>query len=201
MRFGVHLRTAQARQMDMASFLFALAAVFLLSLGARDQLMMARMSAKSGEAASLLVIGIVVSAITAGVMAYAGSWMASLLPARAQYMLTAFALGAAAFELAWRVKLKKPHEPTQSKGAFAIVLAATQMHDAARFIVFAFAAAATAAPVAGLGGAIGGAAALCLAWTMGEELESWPLKQIRWALAVLALAAGIYMGLLARNLI
>ena len=52
-----------------------------------------------------------------------------------------------------------------------------------------------------LGGAIGGAAALCLAWTMGEELENWPLKQIRWALAVLALAAGIYMALLARDLI
>ncbi|MEP2735732.1 MAG: hypothetical protein ABJP34_05490 [Erythrobacter sp.] len=183
----------------MAPFLFALAAVFLLSLGARDQIMMARFSARSGEALSLLMIGIVVSAITAGVMAYAGSWMASLLPARAQYMLTAFALLAAAFELAWRVKLKKPHEPTQSKGAFAIVLAATQMHDAARFIVFAFAAAAAAAPVAGLGGAIGGAAALCLGWSLGEELEQWPLKPIRWALAAMALAAGIYMALLARD--
>ena len=198
-RFGVHRSAVQAKQIVMAPFLFALAAVFLMSLGARDQLMMARMSAQSGEAGSLLFIGIVVSAITAAVMAYGGSWMASLLPARAQYMLTAFALGAAAFELAWRVKLKKPDEPTQSKGAFAIVLAATQMHDAARFIVFAFAAGAAAAPAAGLGGALGGAAALYLGWTLGGELEKWPLKPIRWVLAALALAAGIYMALLARG--
>lgn len=197
----MHACGAQATHIAMAPFLFALISVFLLSLGARDQLMMARMSASSGQAGSLLLIGILVSAISAGVMAYAGSWMASLLPTRAQYMLAAFALGAAAVELAWRVKLKKMHEPTQSKGAFGVVLAATQMHDAARFLVFALAAGASMAGVAGLGGALGGAAALYLGWTMGEELETWPIKPIRWVLAGLALAAGIYMALLARNLI
>ena len=185
----------------MESFLFCLIVVFALSIGARDQLMMARMSARAGGAASLLLVGILVSALSAAAMAYAGAWISALLPLAAQRMLVAFALGAAAFELAWRVKVKPMAEPTQSTGAFGIVLAATQLHDAARFAVFAFAAGATLAPAAGLGGAIGGAAALYLGWTLGDQLEQWPLKLVRWVMAVLSLVAGIYMALLARGLV
>ncbi len=197
----MHGRGLQAKQIAMESFLFCLIAVFALSIGARDQLMMARMSESSGGAGSLIIIGVIVCALSAAAMAFAGSGIAALLPVRAQHMLIAFALIAAAIELAWPVKMKKADEPTQSLGAFGIVLAAAQVRDAARFAVFAFAAGATMAPVAGLGGALGGAAALALAWTMGAELEQWPLKMIRRLLAIAALIGGVLIGLSARQLI
>lgn len=188
--------------MGMDSFLFCLIAVFLLSTGARDQIIMARMSDRSEGAISILIIGFVISALSAAAMAFAGAWIASLLPVRAQHMLIAFALITAAIELVWPVKVKEVKEPTQSLGAFGIVLAECQLRDAARFAIFAFAAAASSAPVAGFGGALGGAAALCMGWTLGGELEeNWPLRAIRWGLAAIALAIGIYMALLARNLI
>ncbi|MEO9461298.1 MAG: hypothetical protein ABJ242_01055 [Marinomonas sp.] len=185
----------------MESFLFCLIAVFLLSLGARDQLMMARMSQASGGAGSLIVIGAVTCIVSAGAMAFAGSGIAALLPEAAQNMLIAFALIAAAFELAWPVKIKEAKEPTHSKGAFGIVLAAAQVRDAARFAVFAFAAGSVLIPAAGLGGALGGIGALYLGFAMGAELETWPLKIIRRALAVLAAAAGLFIALSVRGIL
>lgn len=186
----------------MDSFLFCLIAVVAFSIGARDQIMIARMSAASGEAGSLIFVGLIVSALTAAAMAFSGSILAAILPVRAQYMLVAFALLAAAIELAWPVKMKEAREPTQSLGAFGIVLAAAQVRDAARFAVFAFAAGAASAWVAGLGGAIGGAVALYLGWTFGKDLESqWPLRTIRWALAFVSFIGAIWMALLARGLI
>lgn len=185
----------------MDSFLFCLIAVFALSIGARDQIMMARMSEASGGAASLIAVGIVTSALAAAAMAFAGAGIAKMLPWQAQHMLIAFALVAAAFELAWPVKLKEPQEPTQSLGAFGIVLAAAQVRDAARFAVFAFAAAAALVPAAGLGGALGGVGALAMAWTMGKELEEWPLRTIRWILSGLSLIGAVLMALSAWEMI
>lgn len=185
----------------MDSFLLCLIAVFALSLGARDQLMMARMSHVSGGATSLMFIGAVTSILSAGAMAFAGSGIAALLPEAAQTMLIAFMLIMAAFELAWPVKMKEAKEPTQSKGAFGIVLAAAQVRDAARFAVFAFAAGSVLIPAAGLGGALGGIAALYLGHAMGAELEKWPMKMIRRVMAVLALISGIYIALAARGLV
>jgi MFS family permease len=185
----------------MDSFLFALLAVVLLSLGARDQLLMARLSETRGGDGTLLITGIVVSIVSAAAMAISGAWIAALLPGPARQMLIAFALLAAAFELVWPVKMKEPKEPTRSLGAFAIVLGIAQFRDAARFAVFAFAAATLSAPLAGFGGAIGGAAALYLGWSLGNELESWPLRPIRWVLAGLAAIAGVVMALMARGIL
>jgi|GEM_PF-573997 len=94
----------------MDSFLFCLIAVVAFSIGARDQIMMARMSAASGEAGSLILVGLIVSALTAAAMAFSGSILAAILPVRAQHMLVAFALLAAAIELAWPVKMKEARE-------------------------------------------------------------------------------------------
>lgn len=154
-----------------------------------------------------MLIGAIISVLSAGLMAYGGTWIAALLPIPAQKMLIAFALFAAAFELAKKVKIKPEKEPTQSKGAFAIVLGAVQLHDAARFAIFAFAAASSLAPTlgaatAGMGGALGGIAALYMGWTLGDELEEkFPLRMIRIGLAIVAVIAAVLIGLSARGLI
>ena len=185
----------------MDSFLFAFAAVLLLSIGGRDQIMVARFSARLGQSGALLAVAISVSAATAAVMAYAGAHIAALLPVPAQHMLIAIALGVAALELFWPVRLREAKEPTRSLGAIAIVLLARQIGDAARFAVFAFAAATVLAPLAWLGGALGGAGAMLLAWTMREELEvRLPLRKIRIALGVIVLMAAVWIALSARGL-
>ena len=61
----------------------------------------------------------------------------------------------------------------------AIVLAARQVGDAARFAVFAFAAGASLPFTAALGGAVGGGAAIALGWSLGgESLARLPLAVI-----------------------
>jgi putative Ca2+/H+ antiporter (TMEM165/GDT1 family) len=183
----------------MASFLFALLLVFVLALGGRDQWLVARLSDTLGQGLPLLFTGIASAALLAGVMAWVGAGFAAQLPPRAAQMLVAFALALAAAELAWPVRTSEPHEPTRSLGAFAIVLAARQLGDAARFAVFALAAQAHLPVTAALGGALGGAGAIALGWTLGGEgLARFPLPLIRRALAVCLLAAAIITGLGAR---
>ncbi len=130
-------------------------------------------------------------------MAWAGATIAALLPGAAQSMLIGFALLVAAVELFWPVRMKIPSEPTRSLGAFSLVLLTRQIGDAARFAIFAFAAATALAPMAGLGGAIGGAAALYFGWSMGERLEHvLRLRSIRLMLGgvTLVLAVAIMLG-------
>ena len=177
----------------MDSFLLPLIATFLISLGGRDQLLVARLAQQLGPSRAMLLVAIAVSCLTAAVMAFSGHFIASLLPAKAKAMLVAFALGAAAIELAWPVKPAKPSEPTRSLGAFALVLVYRQVGDAARFAIFAFAAATALAPMAGVGGTMGGAAAMFLGWSLGDQIERrLPLRGLRIALAfLLAIAASV----------
>lgn len=184
----------------MDSFLLALIGVFVISLGGRDQLHVARLTHRLGASRALLLVACLVSVGSAAAMAWAGAAVSERLPGAARAMLVAFALLAAAIELAWPVRLKDPKEPTRSLGAIGLVLLARQLSDAARFAIFAFAAATVLAPMAGLGGAIGGSAALLLGWTMGADLERrLPLRTIRRAIAAILLAAAIFIGLSARG--
>lgn len=186
----------------MDSFLFALVAVFLLSLGGKDQLLVARFTARLGQRKSLLALGMLVSAVTAAIMAYAGASISAMLPGSARLMLIAIALLIASVELFWPVRLREPKEPTRSLGAIGFVLLYRQIGDAARFAVFAFAAATALAPLAWLGGALGGAGAILFGWSMGADLETRiPLKKTRFTLGVLTALIAIWAGLSARNLI
>ena len=183
----------------MDGFLLALLLTFALALGGRDQRMVAQWSDALGQSMALLAVGVVCAALSAGAMAWLGSEFAALLPRRAAQMLVAFALGAAAFELAWPVKTKAPLEPTRSLGAIAIVLLARQIGDAARFAVFALAAWASLPVTAGLGGALGGAAAVALGWAVGANgLARWPLRAVRVTLAGGLVIAALFIGLSAR---
>jgi putative Ca2+/H+ antiporter (TMEM165/GDT1 family) len=134
-------------------------------------------------------------------MAYAGASIAAILPQRAADMLVAFALAIAAIELAWPVRVKPMREPTRSFIAIGAVLLARQVGDAARFVVFAFAAEATYPTTALIGGAIGGAAAAGLGWYAGlDRMTGYPLRYLRLALGACMLLAALVIGLNARYL-
>lgn len=186
----------------MASFLLAMLLAFAIALGGRDQLLVARLSDSLGNTAPLLALGLVVAALSAAAMAFAGSMVAGLLPARAADMLVAFALAAAALELFWPVKPKPLNEPTRSLGAIGLVLLARQLGDGARFAVFALAAAADIPTIAAVGGAIGGGAAILLGWSAGAaSLSKLPLRSIRLAMGVCMIVAALVIGLNARYMI
>ncbi|GAB4478498.1 MAG: hypothetical protein OHK0018_09540 [Erythrobacter tepidarius] len=183
----------------MDSFLLSLLLVFVVALGGRDQWLVACWAEALGRRVSLLAIGIVSTALTAGLMAWLGAGFAAQLPPRAAQMLVAFGLAIAGFELVWPVKPDAPREPTRSLGAVAIVLAARQAGDAARFAVFAFAAGASLPVTAALGGALGGGAAIALGWSLGSEsLARLPLTVIRRVLAAGVIVAALFIGLNAR---
>jgi len=185
----------------MASFLMALVSVFAVSLGGRDQLLVARLAERLGRGGGLLTVGIAASALSALAMALAGLALALALPGPAADMLVAMALLVAAVELAWKRSPALPDEPTRSLFATFVVLLARQLGDAARFLVFAFAAGGSAW-LAGAGGAVGGSAALALGVALGDELpKRAPLRAIRLGLAALLAVVAVVAGLSARGII
>ncbi|MXO74621.1 hypothetical protein GRI40_05215 [Altererythrobacter aerius] len=184
----------------MASFLLAFVSVLAVSLGGKDQLLVARLADRLGRNGGLLAVGVLASLLSAFAMAIAGLALALSLPEAAADMLVALALLLAAVELAWHRQPRLPDEPTRSLFATCVVLVVRQVGDAARFLVFAFAAGGSAW-LAGAGGALGGAAAMALTVAMGEELRRWPLRALRIALATILAIVGIVAGLEARGLI
>mgnify|MGYP000318332191 CR=1 FL=1 len=183
----------------MSSFLFGFAAALLLTIGARDQLLVARLANTMGGFA--LLAALVAAALTAGLMALAGDVIAQMLPVVAQRMLVAIAMIVAAVELFWPAREKRPKEPTRSPFAAFIVLLARQWGDAARFLLFALAAATALPAHVALGGAAGAWVALAGGWALGEDLEALPLRAFRLAMGMIVLIAGVLMGLGARGII
>lgn len=187
----------------MSSLLFALVGSFLTGFGARDQLLVAQLRARLGPSPVLLMVAVFSACATSGVAAWAGGWIARQMSGSAETMLVAVALLLAALDLGWpRRAPKAPAEPTRSLMAILIVLLARQVGDAPRFLIFALAAATASPLLAGIGGALGGSAAVALGWAMGDDLErQLPLRAIRWALAAAVLILAIYLGLTARGII
>jgi len=183
----------------VSSFLFGFAAALLLTIGARDQLLVARLARPLG---ALILLAALVSAIfTAGLMALAGDAIAAMLPETARQMLVAIALVVAAFELFWPAREKRPKEPTRSAFAAFVVLLARQWGDAARFLLFALAAATALPTLVALGGAAGAGAALAGGWALGDDIEALPLRMFRLVMGGVVLIAGLAIGLGARGII
>ena len=186
----------------MTSLLFAMVASFLAATGARDQLLVARLSAALGPSTGLLAIALASSAITAGIAAWFGARLAETMSENAATMFVAIALLLAAFECAWPNREKIPKEPTRSLGAIAIVLFARQLTDASRFLIAAFAVVFASWPLAGFGGALGGGAAVAIGWAMNSALEQrLPLRAIRIGLALALFVLASITGLTARGII
>jgi putative Ca2+/H+ antiporter (TMEM165/GDT1 family) len=185
----------------MSALLAALLAAVLTSIGSRDQLLVAHLAARLGKGYGLLATSLTVTAASTALAAWAGSTVSAMLPAAAKQMLVAMALVLAAIELAWPRRKSLAAEPTRSLGAIAIVLAAQQITDAARFLVFALAAAFASPTLAAVGGTLGSGAMLVLAWAAHDQLAKWPIAPIRLGLAAILLVVGVVMGLSARGLV
>ncbi len=186
----------------MPSFFLAMVAVLIASIGAKDQMLIADLAGRNGKRPALLGVGAVCAIIAAAAMAWAGYAVAAFLPASGKTMLVAIALIFAALELLWPVKAKALREPTYSLGATAIVLLAKQIGDAARFCIFAFAAATASPTLAGAGGALGGVLAMAIGWSVAGGFANmrW-IGATRRSVGAALLIVAVAIGLTARGII
>jgi hypothetical protein len=152
----------------MNGVLLALVAAFLAGIGARDQTLLAHLSARGGPRPAWLAVAVATGAGAAILAAWAGAQAAPELAPKLRALLAALALALAGGELCLFARVKPPKEPTNSLGAAAIVLLAHQITDASRLLVFAIAVSWPAAQTA-LGGALGGGAALVIGWVGGKQ--------------------------------
>ncbi|MCK0127406.1 hypothetical protein [Erythrobacter sp. F6033] len=183
----------------MDAFMFTLLLTFIIALGGRDQMIIAQFSDELEKTTGLLILGMACAAASAAAMAYAGWTIAAMLPDRAANMLVAIALAFAGLELFWPIKLKRMKEPTRSYIAIGAVVLLRQFGDAARFVIFAFAAQAVYPVVTILGGALGGMAAIALGWAAGKaRLDQYPLYYVRIFIGACLIVAALFIGLNAR---
>lgn len=178
----------------MTGFLLALIAIFVAGLGARDQVLIATFAARQGQRPALLLVALVSVALAAAAAIWLAGAFAPGLTIPVRRMLAVLALGLAAIEMIVSWPRRAPAEPTQSLGAFGIVLLAQQLTDASRFLLFALSVASIWPGAAGLGGALGGGAVVLVGWAGGQALLDLPLVRIRRWLggALLVLAVGLF---------
>lgn len=174
----------------MIWFLLAFLAIVLVGIGARDQLLVATLSARQAQRPALLLI----SSGSAGLAAFAVLWLGSNFAAQvdpaARPAFAALAMALAAIEMLVIRPRAVPAEPTASLGAFAIVMLARQLTDAARFLLFAIIVASPFPGATALGGALGGMTIVAIGWGAGQSLVELPLRRVRQAVgAILLLAA------------
>lgn len=187
----------------MSGFLFALLAAMVAGFGARDQMLVAALAHRHsgqqggwpGARPAVLLVALMTALGTAAVAGWAGVTLAPLLVPRARVLLVALALGLAALELMFIRPGRRPEEPTASLGAFAIVLVAQQLTDAARLLVFVMAASSAVPQLAVVGGMLGGAATVAAGWLAGPGLARLPLVGIRRALGLLLAAVAVWLAL------
>lgn len=178
----------------MSGFLFAFIACLLASLGARDQLLVAQMSARQGQRPGLLIVALFSAFATTALAAWLATVMAAQVPGKAKLVFAGIALVLAGGEALLLAARKPPAEPTNSLFAALVVLAAQQLTDAVRFLVLALALL-TASPItAGMGGAASGVIGLGAAWMMPEIATQKQLPMLRRLAGVFLLAAGIMLG-------
>ena len=179
----------------MTGLILALVAVLLSGLGARDQLTVAGLSRRQGARPALLLVGVLVCCLSAGFAGWAAALVGPLLAAPARQFVAAIALALAGGEALLMRPARHAKEPTLSLGAFAVVLLALQLTDAARFLIFGIALAAGARLPAVMGGALGGAILLAAAWG-ASDLITWPrLRVVRRTIGAAMLLAGLWFAL------
>src|SRR5690606_15357775 len=186
----------------MPAFFLTLLATAIASAGARDQILVARLTTALGPSRVLLSAGFVASALSAAFAAWLGSLVADWLAGDAKGMLVAIALLLAAFELSWPWRAQEVIEPTRSFFATLVVLLARQAGDGARFLIFALAAAMPYPLLAGIGGFLGSSAMLAQAWSSPALFErDGTLRRLRQLVALVLLVAAIATAIAARRLL
>ena len=182
----------------MSRFLFALLATAMAGIGARDQLLVAGMwpqqAGQQGARPAVLLVALVAALGSAAAAGWAGATLAPLLVPRARVLLVAMALGLAALELLFIRPGHRPDEPTASLGAFAIVLLALQLTDAARLLVFVMAASSAVPQMAAAGGMLGCAVTVTAGWLAGSRLARLPLVAVRRWLGLMLAAVAVWLA-------
>ena len=178
----------------LTGFLFALISVLLAGIGARDQIVVASLSARYGQRIALLVLALALCTATAAFAAWISREVAPLLNSDARMLFAAIALALGGVESLVLSPGKRPEEPTRSLAATGIVLLAHQATDAARFLIFALAVATGAPLPAGAGGAIGGAIMLGGAWAAPELFDWRRLRPVRRTIGAILLLTGAYLA-------
>lgn len=178
----------------MAGFLFAFLGMFIAGIGARDQLLVAGLAARRGQRPAALLVAVGCAALTAAIAVAGAGLVVPLLAGNARLLLAALALGLAGAEMLVARRSVAPREPTDSLGAFALVLFARQLTDGSRFLLFAIAVATDAAIPAGLGGALGAAGVVAAGWIGAHELARRNLVPLRRTLGALLFAVATVLA-------
>lgn len=177
----------------MAALLFTFMAVLIVGLGARDQRLLAALVDRQGARPALLLVALASALATVAVAVWASQVIAASIPAPARMLFAAIALALAGLEMLVLRSRPAPTEPTESLGAFAVVLLAQQLTDATRFAIMALAVVTRAPWPVALGGAAGAVALALIGWLAADWLGHAALARIRRVLGafVLAVAAGL----------
>ena len=183
----------------MAGFLFALLATVIAGVGARDQMLVAELAhrhgGKQGRRPAVLLTALAAALASAAVAGWAGAALAPLLAPHARGLLVAMALALAALELLFIRPRRRLEEPTASLGAFAIVILAQQVTDAARLLVFVIAANSALPRTAIAGGMLGCAGTVAAGWLAGPELVRLPLVAVRRRLGLVLATVAVWLAL------
>ncbi len=179
----------------MSAFLFTFLACALAGIGARDQVLVARLVERLGERPALLLVAVLTGAMASAAAAW-GAWhIAETMPMPARILLAAVALAVAGAEGLFLRLPRPPREPTRSLGAAALVLLAGQLTDSSRFLIFAIAVATTSPGPVGVGGTLGGAAALAIGWASGGRLFGTWVGRFRRVIGALLIAIALWLAL------
>ena len=198
--FRLTLRPIPWQHGSMSGFLFAFIALLITGIGARDQLLVAALAERRGQRPAALLVGAGSAAVTAAIAAAGAAFVIPLLNGSARLLVAALALALAGAEMLIARASPTPQEPTDSLGAFALVLFAQQLTDAARFVLFGIAVATGAILPAAIGGAAGGAGVVAAGWLGAGALARRNLIPLRRGLGavVLALAAALALRAMGR---
>jgi putative Ca2+/H+ antiporter (TMEM165/GDT1 family) len=153
----------------VAAFLLTLLAVQLAGIGGRDQMLLAHLSARTGERPVTWLVATLTGALAAALAGWAAQASAAEFDHRTGLLALAIALALAGGESLVIGAPRMAKEPTHSLGAAALVFLAHQVTDASRLVTFALALVMPPLPVVA-GATVAGGATLFIGLVGGERL-------------------------------
>lgn len=185
----------------MGPFYLTLMAVLLSGVASRDQVTIAALTRAQGQRPGVLATALICAALTCALAAYGAAQFLATLPNPARPILAGIAIGLAGLESLILSPNATPREPTHSLGALALVLAAHQATDAARFTLFGLAIGMGAPLAAGLGGGLAGMILAAVAWSFAHVFTARPIRVLRRVVGALLLVVAITMFLSAKGIL
>lgn len=177
----------------MPAFYLSFLAVLLAGLGGRDQVLIMALTQAQGRRPGVLIVALASCVLTALFAAWVSTVLLTQLPPPARAVFAAIALGLAGAESLVLAARPAPREPTHSLGALLLVLVASQVTDAPRFLVFGMSVAMAAPVPAGLAGIVGGAGLCILAWAFPQALQKGRVHWVRRGMGAILLLAAFWV--------